>query len=141
MTTTVTPKFAVGDDVHHRLMPYRGEIAEVLPGATEPAYRVIWRADGTETILRAADIRPVTIHLQAVGNVPGVRASRLVPGDVLMWNYGMTYLVTEVHGVSEHFVEITEAPCDRRDDPPRPRGEATTRRLRKDRLVARVGMA
>jgi len=75
---------------------------------------------------------PRTIHLQAVGNVPAIPAADLKVGDQLIWNYGRPYEVTAVRDASPKFMEITERAVD---------GDGTEypRRLRKDRLVARIG--
>ena len=74
------------------------------------------------------------VHLQSVGDVPGVPAAELGPGDRVMWNGGGTSTVVSVRGASAQFVEIIEAGQ---------RGaggetELTPRRLKKTRLVARV---
>jgi hypothetical protein len=74
------------------------------------------------------------VHLQFVGDVPGVPAAELGPGDRLMWNGGGTSTVVSVRDASRHYVEILEA------WPNTATGETeqTPRRLKKTRLVARV---
>lgn len=70
------------------------------------------------------------VHLQYVGDVPGVEASELSAGDRLMWNFGMVSTVVSVEDASPKFIRIVERAKD---------GQDYTRRLKKDRLVARVG--
>lgn len=73
---------------------------------------------------------PKTIHLIGVGRVRAVEASELKPGDRLMWNYGSIYTVMSIEDVSPKFLAIIERDKNGKQWGPR--------RLRKDRLVARV---
>ena len=70
-----------------------------------------------------------TIHLQGIGNAPAIQASDLRAGDRIMWNYGYTYTVVSITDVSAKFIGITERATD---------GREYARKLRKDRLVAKV---
>jgi len=74
------------------------------------------------------------VHLIGVGDVPGVPARELAVGDALMWNYGATYVVDEIRDVSPQYIQIIEHPSGK------PVAQ-TPRRLKKDRLVARVARA
>ena len=69
------------------------------------------------------------IHLQGIGNAPAIQASELREGDRIMWNHGYTYTVVSIVDVSAKFIAITERAAD---------GREYTRRLRKDRLVAKL---
>lgn len=74
------------------------------------------------------------VHLQFVGDVPGVPAAELGLGDRLMWNGGGTSTVAAVRGTSAQFVEIVEEWRNTVTG----ETERTPRRLMKTRLVARV---
>jgi len=74
------------------------------------------------------------VHLQFVGNVPGVPAAELGPGDRLMWNGGGTSTVVSVRDASAQFIEIVEA----WQHAVTGQTEWTPRRLKKTRLIARV---
>lgn len=70
-----------------------------------------------------------TIRLQGVGEKPAVPASTLKVGDVTIWNYGCKETITEI--LKETKASILFAiKCDS--------GYVGTRRLRKNRLVAKV---
>lgn len=74
------------------------------------------------------------VHLQFAGDVPGVPAAELGPGDRLMWNGGGISTVVSVRDASAQFVEILEE--WRRTGTGG--SERTPRRLKKTRLVGRV---
>lgn len=70
-----------------------------------------------------------TIQLQGIGSLPGFPASTLRPGDILSWNYSYhEYRVLRVRDKSPQFLEIDEQNVKT--------GVVSTRRLKKDRLVA-----
>jgi hypothetical protein len=71
----------------------------------------------------------ITIHLQAIGDLPGTLARDLKVGDRLMWNYGYVYTIAAIEDASAKFLRVTERAED---------GREYTRRLRKDRAVARI---
>lgn len=87
-----------------------------------------WNAVGLAAYRRERQL----VHLQYVGEMPGVPAGTLEVGDRLMWNGGAVYVVTSVREASPKFVEIRE-----RSEREPERGEYT-RRMRKDRLVVSV---
>lgn len=72
------------------------------------------------------------VHLQFVGDLPGTPAAELAVGDHLMWNGGAVYVITGLREASPKFIEITER------DARKPDSQEYTRRLKKDRLVARL---
>jgi hypothetical protein len=78
--------------------------------------------------------KPGYVHLQGVGDLPGIPASDLKPGDVLMWNYGYKSKVVEVLRASACFMLITLEWTSKITG----EAERADRRLKKDRLVARI---
>lgn len=73
------------------------------------------------------------VRIQAIGLLDGTAVEDLGIGDVLVWNYGYRERVTRIQETSQHFLTITleSTSLDRV-------GESSDRRMRKDRLVARV---
>lgn len=73
-----------------------------------------------------------TIHLLGHGKQQAKKASEIVCGDVLMWNYGTTAKVIEIVSETANFITIKEE-----YDKVGISGEKVfSRRLKKDRLVA-----
>jgi len=72
-------------------------------------------------------IPPERIHLQAVGNVPAVKASELQVGDVLRWNFGYTSTIERITPNQTGSMITVEFV-----------GSKYPRRYRLDTLVARV---
>ena len=70
-----------------------------------------------------------TVHLQSVGRVPGILASQLRVGNILMWNFGGTYEIVAIRNKSPQFIEV-----DERDTADRA-AKIYTRRLKKTRLT------
>lgn len=69
------------------------------------------------------------IHLQGIGKVPAIKAAELTVGILLSWNYSWNgYQVISIREVSRQFIEIVERCVET--------GAESTRRLKKDRLVA-----
>lgn len=79
--------------------------------------------------MTATQSTKATIHLQGIGNAPAIQASELRAGDRIMWNYGITYTVVSVEDASAKFIWLTERAED---------GKEYTRKLRKDRAVAKL---
>jgi hypothetical protein len=73
---------------------------------------------------------PSTMHLQGVGRVPAVEASELRVGDQLMYNGGSVYEIVKIEDASAKFFKIFEVSTAT--------GEESSRRVKKDRLAARV---
>lgn len=72
----------------------------------------------------------VTIRLQGVGRVPATPAYELEVGDQLMYNDGDVCQITRIDDVSPQFFRIFKVSAET--------GEEYNRRVKKDRLVARV---
>jgi len=88
-----------------------------------------WLKDGC-----TLEVQPFT-HLQGIGDQPAVPASELVPGDVLMWNYGYESRVDEARTSGRHVV-LTMTSTTGRDH-----GKTFERKMAATRLVARVPYA
>lgn len=80
--------------------------------------------------MSSIDVATATIHLQGIGRVPAVPAHKLKIGDQLMYNYGSVYQITKIEDASPKFFRIFEVSAET--------GEEYNRRVKKDRLVARV---
>lgn len=73
-----------------------------------------------------------TINLIGFGKQQAKKASEIVCGDVLMWNYGTTTKVLEIVSETANFITIKEEYSKEGIN-----GEKVyTRKLKKDRLVA-----
>lgn len=51
--------------------------------------------------------RPTTIHLIEVGSVPAIPLAQVRPGDVLMWNFGLTEEVVSVKPKGKQSIRLT----------------------------------
>lgn len=76
------------------------------------------------------EIKAKTTWLQGVGAHGGKPAGEVVPGDVLVWNYGHTSLVTAILSSTKQTVTV-QTLCD---------GKPYERKLHKARIVAIEGM-
>ncbi|SEE83142.1 hypothetical protein SAMN05216483_6696 [Streptomyces sp. 2131.1] len=79
---------------------------------------------------KTTDAATRTIHLQGVGRVPAVEAQDLSVGDQLMYNSGSVYQITKIEDASPKFFRIFQVSTET--------GEEYSRRVKKDRLAARV---
>lgn len=68
-----------------------------------------------------------TTYLQGLGHVKGTPASELKPGDLMVWNAGVTTELVSIDKETKSFIWITE----------RYKGQNFERKLKKDRIVAR----
>jgi hypothetical protein len=71
-----------------------------------------------------------TVHIQYVGACYGVKVEVLNPGDVLIWNGGLTSTVISRRKLSAHFWGVTMREHD---------GSVYERRMKSGRLVAVTG--
>lgn len=78
---------------------------------------------------RLTSLGQYKIQLHYVGWVPAVEASELKPGDTLMWNFGARSEVVKIEDISRCYLLVHELCGD---------GKTYKRRMKKDRLVARV---
>lgn len=67
------------------------------------------------------------IKLQAIGEVPAIKAEEIKVGDTLVWNFGHSYDVVSIQEASPKFLYIEE-----RDQKT---GKVYQRRIKKNRLV------
>ena len=72
---------------------------------------------------------PGHVRLISVGLVPGIPARELKVGDRLMWNFASTTTIRQIADVSPNYLEVAEE-----DE----KGRLWKRRMKKDRLVARI---
>jgi len=82
---------------------------------------------------KAEEVKPTgprspegTIHLQAIGEYPAIRARNLRVGDVTVWNYGSKETISSFGKETDNFITVNIV--DRN-------GKTWERRLKKDRLV------
>lgn len=71
-----------------------------------------------------------TVYLQGIGCKPAIRAAELEGGDVMMWNFGYTETIL---GIAKETAKTIVFNIKCNDS-----GFVGTRRLMKDRLVARL---
>ncbi|MER5615954.1 hypothetical protein [Streptomyces sp. NPDC002215] len=79
---------------------------------------------------KSNDVATATIHLHGIGRVPAVFAWELTVGDQLMHDYGGICQITKIEDASPKFFDIVEVSAET--------GKEYSRRIKKDRLVARV---
>ena len=140
-----------GSDAWWIITDHAGKIAEGTRGTTEkeealaqwrklthqPSVKVPKKRSSRKVLSAEGPLQPGIaprvgkIHLQSVGDHDAIPAAYLQPGDVTVWNFGMTSKVLEIEPVGNAFVRA-QLLSDRAGV-----GERTTfRRLKASRLVA-----